>query len=463
MEKDIELENIDFKNEQENDLKIKRTDLDNPYKRNLSKDSYKNRHFDGKRTAKDEYSGDKVYYSSVGQDNTSGIRHYKTDKTANVDHIQPIAKIKKKYESDIESGALSKEQVKKMTNSDYNLAVTSESRNKIKNDKSNIEYLLEQAKSGNPENFNTSFNMIQKEVSSNIAMTVEAEGYKISNKINAKSPKSNKAKMRKIKAENFNSKTAHAMGAGTEAAFMAATVSTINNFVLVATNEKDIKQASKDIAMDVGESFASGAGLDLLQALTIEHAKKSNNEIIKNVLSKDLPIKEISAAIMIGNSVIRYINDDISAEECVTEIVLNGLGSIAYTMGMALGGPAGAIISTIVMGQISRIVIEYQNMNKLTKEKEQRISALKNRALTEMDNQRAYFKSIVELELGYWDETIQSGFDEMLSSACEETYNFQGITNGLDKILSVFDEEVRFKTTDEFKKQLKRPFLTLEY
>ncbi len=461
MEKKSNQKIIIFENEK--DIELKRSDLDNPYMRNLSKDSYKNRHFDGRRTAIDEYSGEKVYYSEKGKNNTSGIRHYKTDKTANVDHIQPIAKIKKRYKKDIEAGKLTKGQVKKMTNSDYNLAVTSESRNKIKSDKSNIEYLLEQIKNRNPENFNTSFNMIQKQLSSSVAMNAEATGYKISNKINGKSSEFDKTKIRKIKAENITSKTAHAMGAGTEAAFMTATVSTVNNFVLVATKEKSIKQASKDIAVDIGESFASGAGLDLLQSLTREHTKNSNNEFIKNVLSKDLPIKEISSSIMIGNSVIRYINDDISAEECVTEIVLNGLGSIAYTMGMALGGPAGAIISTIVIGQINRIVIEYQNMNKLTQEKERRISALKNRGLTEILNQRTYFKNIVESEIGYWDETIQSGFDEMLSSACEDTYNFQGITNGLDKILSVFSEEVRFKTPDDFRKQLKKPFLTLEY
>ena len=455
MDKKINLENIDFENEEKKELK--RTDLDNPYKRNLSKDSYKNRYFDGKRTAKDEYSGEKVYYSERGKENTSGIRHYKTDKTTNVDHIQPIAKIKKHYKKDIESGNLTREQVKKMTNSDYNLAVTSEYRNKMKNDKSNIKYLFEQAKNGNPENFNTSFNMIQKEVSSSVAMTVEAEGYKIINKINKNF--SNSDKTRIIKAENINSKTAHAMGAGTEAAFMAATVSTVNNFVLVATKEKSIAQASKDITLDVGESFASGAGLDLLQSITSEYAKNSNNEFVRNVLSKDLPIKEISTAIMIGNSVIRYINDDITAEECVTEIVLNGLGSIAYTMGMTLGGPAGAIVSTIVMGQISRIVIEYQNMNKLTNEKARRIKSMKNEALLTIEKQRDSFKSVVKSEFKYWDETIESAFEEILDAACQETYNFQGITNGLDKILSVFGKEIRFKTLEEYENQLDKPLV----
>lgn len=441
----------------EEDAKLKRTDLDNPYKRNLSKDSYKNRHFDGKRTAKDEYSGETVYYSSKGENNTSGMRHFKTDKTANVDHIKPIAKINKQYEKDIKSGKLTKEQVKKMTNSDYNLAVTSEKRNKIKNDKSNKEYLLDRLKEGNPEDFNTSFTMLQKEISSNVAMSVEAEGYKISNKINSKTSKSKI--IPNINTEKINAQTAHAIGAGTEAAFMSATVATINNIVLVASKEKSIQQATKDIALDVGESFVSGAGLDLLQSLAREHAGKSSNEFVRDFLSKDLPIKEISTAIMIGNSVVRYINDDISAEECITEIVLNGLGSVAYTMGMAFGGPAGAIVSTIVMGQISKIVIEYQSINKLTHEKEKRIISLKAKALTEIDNQRVIFKNSVETKLGYWDETIQSGFDEILKYACNEVYDFQGVSNGLDKILSIFGKEVRFKTLAEYEQQLDKPLV----
>lgn len=427
---------------------IKRNDIDNQYKRNTGKKSYKNRKFNGKRTVKDEYSGETLYYSFKGQNNKKNIRHYTTKKTANVDHIKPIDKILQQYEKDIQSGKLTVEQVKEIANSDYNLAITSEARNKSKGGKSNIEYLISQLKEGNPENFNTSFTMIQKELGSNAATSTAAQANKINNKVSKITKKSPEA------GNQFIGNTASAVGKGTETAFMAATISTVNNFVLVATGDKSVKDAAKDISLDVGGSFVSGASLDLLQSLAKEQAKKHNNEFIKNVLSKDLPIQEITTAISIGNSVIRYINDDISAEECATEIILNGLGSIAYTMGMTMGGPAGAIIATVVMGQISRVVIEYQNTNKLTEEKNKKAEKLKNIALEEMKNQRLCFRNAVKKEFDFWDKNIEDGFNQILCSACSETYSFEGISDGIDKILSVFGKYVYVNNLDEYKKQL---------
>ena len=47
-----------------------------------------------------------------------------------------------------------------------------------------------------------------------------------------------------------------------------------------------------------------------------------------------------------------------------------------------------------------------------------------------------------------WDEEFDKGFEQIFASALSN--NSEGIATGLDKILSVFGESVRFKTTNEF-------------
>ena len=74
-----------------------------------------------------------------------------------------------------------------------------------------------------------------------------------------------------------------------------------------------------------------------------------------------------------------------------------------------------------------------------------------------MSVQRMKFKEIVQEEFRVWDETMQNGFDQIIMCACEATYNLQGITDGLDKILSVFGKSVAFKTLDEYEEQLDMP------
>ena len=103
---------------------IKRQDIDDFGKRNSNKDSYKNRYFDGKRSAIDEYTGERVFYSSKG--------HYTTKKTANVDHIVPLDQLIKQYGNEI-----SKSDLKRIANADSIFAITNEALNSAKSKSKN--------------------------------------------------------------------------------------------------------------------------------------------------------------------------------------------------------------------------------------------------------------------------------------------------------------------------------------
>ncbi|MBP3887728.1 MAG: hypothetical protein J6F30_08790, partial [Cellulosilyticum sp.] len=154
-----------------------RQDIDDYARRNTKKDSYKNRVFDGKRTTFDEYTGEKLYYSSKGQASIGSQRHFTTKTTANVDHVVPLDQIKNKY-----SGKVSKAQLKRIANSDHNLAVTSESLNKSKSNMSNHEYLYKQLKKGTPESITTTYNMLHKEIVASITMSADVNITRVSEK-----------------------------------------------------------------------------------------------------------------------------------------------------------------------------------------------------------------------------------------------------------------------------------------
>lgn len=74
-----------------------------------------------------------------------------------------------------------------------------------------------------------------------------------------------------------------------------------------------------------------------------------------------------------------------------------------------------------------------------------------------MEYQRQRFREIVEIEYKKWDENIEAGFNQIMRSACQEVYDLQGITEGLDRILSVFGKSVMFKNLDEYEAQLDMP------
>lgn len=149
--------------EDEQIKKISRRDLDDIGKRNINKNSYRYRKFNGQSTMRDEYTGKTIHISSKISDNSNECGRLSTDITANTDHVVPIDEIKKKYEWMVEKDVLTMEDLKEITNSDYNLAETSEKLNKSKGGSSNHKYLIKKHREGSPESLNTSTinNMVQ--------------------------------------------------------------------------------------------------------------------------------------------------------------------------------------------------------------------------------------------------------------------------------------------------------------
>lgn len=421
---------------------LKRQDIDDFARRNTNEDSYKNRVFNGRRTTLDEYTGKKLYYSSKGQTATvNQTRHFTTKTTANVDHVIPIDQIKDKYK-----GKVSKEQLKRIANSDYNLAVTSEALNKSKSNMSNHEYLYKQLKSGKPENITTTYNMLQKEIVANATTYVDINVTKVSEKV-GDILNTDKKTLSKVTTK-VGTTSSSIINSGTAAAVMSLTVSSINNLTLVATGEKSVKSAMKDVAQDTTGSFISAAGLDLTQYTIADIAMNCKNTDLARIFSKDLPITEISTMIMVGNSVIKFINDEISTEECVTEILMNGVGVIAYQLGMLSGGPAGAIIASVVCSQVCKVITDYKNIQKLSDERLEKVSTLAAQALVEMEHQRDVLKEMIDMKYSQWNQMLDDGFEAIFKSTLNN--DSQGIATGLNTILGIIDENVTFSTQEEF-------------
>lgn len=406
---------------------IKRQDIDDFGKRNSNKDSYKNRYFDGKRSAIDEYTGERVFYSSKG--------HYTTKTTANIDHVIPIDQLTKRYGKDV-----SKAELKSIANSDYNLATTSEALNKAKSNMSNHEYLWKKLKNGDPEDFTTTYNMLHKEASSETAVFARVKTSKISTKVK---------KLTKNNIDfNPSKSVGKAVNAGTASALIALTISSCNNLAQIAAGEKSIGEAVKDIAFDSGSSFVSSAGVLLMQDGVVNICKEYASKDIAKFVAQDLPIAEITTAVMVGRSVLRCLNGEITEEECATEIILNGAGYFAFKIGMLCGGPAGAVVASLIVSQISATVLKYQQEKKIAAKRMAQFNRIVSDALIALEKQKNILADFREKEREKLAKAFNTGFEYIQLSILQN--NVDGITDGLNCILSVFNEKCAFQSLDEF-------------
>lgn len=430
--------------EDEQKKKISRKELDDVGKRNTNKNSYRYRKFNGQDTMLDEYTGKPIHISAKLPDSAYGHGRRPTDVTANTDHIVSIDKIREQYGWMLDKEIITTQDLKKITNSDYNLAEISERLNKAKGGMDNHQYLIKKLKEGSPEDFNTTFTMLQLEAASKIAMGFNTTSVALNNSIDKKI-KINKNALNEI--ANIN---ARSVAVGTESAIMTLSTSTVNNIVQLARKEKDVGEAISDIAKSAGDSFISSAGVDMLQSAMRECSKKIPNEALKNILTKNLPIQQISAIITTGGSIVRYLNDDITADECVVELVLNGLGTLVYTAGSILGGPAGAILSTIVVSEMNRCIIKYYQEVEMAREREKRFLRLTREALIVMEQQRKELQAMIDESNKEFHDSVDRGFEKLFISALN--FDAAGIAGGLDSIMSVIGQHVRFADMQEYDK-----------
>lgn len=418
--------------------KYTRDDLADDGRIRDNKDSYKNRQFQGKRTMIDEYTGERIYYQKLGR--------YSKNKTSNVDHVVPLKQLHDRY-----GNTLSKEKLREIANSDYNLAVTTERINKEKRDLSNHEYLYQQMRDGSPKNAVTTYNMLKNEIRSEVYVRTNVAVTRTVNKAGVLMEVGSKKTVKRV-AYATGKHAGEVVSAGTDAAMTCMITSSISNIVLIAQGEKDAKQAAIDVSKEVGGTFISVTGKELVGKVINEVADKGAKKEITSLVAENLSVAEITNAIQLGTSIVKYVNDEITMEECAVEILVNGAGAVAYAIGEAVAGPVAAYVASyvasIVMSEICRAVIEYRNIKKHSEERLRKISKLAAEALVEMEYQRQTLEQMKDQEFDFWDENINKGFETIILSALSD--NTENVLKGLNMILGVFGEKVLFESHEEF-------------
>ena len=162
----------------------------------------------------------------------------------------------------------------------------------------------------------------------------------------------------------------------------------------------------------------------------------------------DLPIVEISLGIMIGQIVLKYAAEEIDEEQCVTEILMSGAGTMAFQAGMIFGGPAGAVIATIVIGKISETILKYQQQKRLAREKEVRFNSIIREAMCALEKQKDILRCLRDEKSLKLQNAFTLGIEHIQIGIVENSVD--NIIDGLNCFLSVFNQECVFKSIEEF-------------
>lgn len=381
--------------------------------------------------------------------------------SAETDHVVAL---KDAHDTAKHNPFLSDDDFKEIMNTDENYRILSKSMNTSKGDKSDIEVIIDK--------------------NSDLSAKGKLEVAKGKVKADAALQARFAARTAKNMAGEFASGAADTL----VAAAIPLTVESVREMVEVAKGEKTIGDAAKEMRKVVVETAVVGGTNKLLVHAVTTQFLNSNNPMLQNLAGCGGVSQIIATAAIVKESAMRYINGEIDAQEFVEEVgekgahmvagmvggavgreigfwvgatlgsmILPGAGTVAGAVaGEVIGNILGTIITTVAC---SAILSAYRISKTLDdyKIKERQMRGLEAETVREMENQRNIFKSIVEKENKEWDRQVMKDFDELLGCVCEATFDIDGVTEGLDKVMAVFGKSVRFHTIEEYEAQLSRP------
>lgn len=438
------------------------------------KAEYRDKMFGEKQTYDDPVSGKTLHRSQTAAQNKYHMKNSEgvhvsskwAEHSAEVDHINALKDVHKKVKN---NPFLTDDDFKNIMNSDENYRILSKSDNTAKGAKNDWQVILDK----------------------NNGMSVDGRVQMAKQKVKADAAINSR----------FASKTAENAGrefiAGSKDMLIDSaiplTAEAVRRMVHVVQGDESLEDAVKGMAKTTMDIAVAGGSKRLIKDVVSAQLEANKSAALQSVLNSSHLSQILSVSMIVKESAVRYINGEINETEFFEEVgekgtsmvagmiggqvgreigeivgsiigtaVLPGIGTaVGYTAGGVVGEVLGVIITTAACSAIVSVFHTSKNLEQY-RLKEAQINRLEKEALREMENQRKRFADIVQQEYQIWDETIQSSFDQILRCACEETYDLQGVTEGLDRILSVFGKKVRFNSLDEYEAQLDQT-LTLSF
>ncbi|WP_312432427.1 hypothetical protein [Lacrimispora sp.] len=430
------------------------------------KDAYKENIFDGKESYRDPISGNILHKTKKAAQKKYHMKNEMGDNisskwaqhSSETDHINSLKELHSKLKH---NPFMTNEDFKEIANCDENYRLLSKSQNTSKGKKSDWDIIKDK----------------------NNGLTQEARKQMQKEKINSDIALCKKSVS--ITAKRAGIEFADGAREMIVQSTIPLMVVGVQNLWEVAKGEKSLAYAVKDMGKSTANVAIAGGKNQLTIDIATSMLKNSKKDFWVNVTKGNGASQVVAIASIVEQSASRYVRGEIDAREFMEEIgekgasmyvslvggelgreigfvigsivgtgVLPGIGTAAgMVVGEVVGQVIGTIITTVACSVIASTVSTWKHFDDY-KLKENHIKRIERDALMEMSKQREELRNIFEREYNYWDCEFHEGFDMILSNACEQGYCLQGITQGLDRILSVFGKSVAFKDLDEYEAQL---------
>lgn len=241
--------------------------------------------------------------------------------------------------------------------------------------------------------------------------------------------------------------------AAATSAIISGGISILKNAYKYSNDEITGKDALKEVGKDTGKSAAKG-GIIGAGGTAIRYGGVKTDS---NILSKSSIATAIAAGVVdCGVSVYKYAKGEITGEQATEQIGQNGFSTMSgiYTGASAgmIFGPVGAAIGSIsgyiIASSLFQSSISILNEAKLAKEESERIRAICEESLIQMQLARKELDGIIDKHISKRAKVFDECFNNIESAIT--SWDADLMADGLAVISETFGKSLPFKNFDEF-------------
>ena len=262
----------------------------------------------------------------------------------------------------------------------------------------------------------------------------------------------------KLATAKYVAETAHRAGIeqAKTGAVISAAISVSQNIISVVRDEKEIKDALKDTAIDIakgaGTSYIIGAGGAAIKGVM----QTSSNSIFQNLSSTNMPAMIATVSLQVGKSIIRYAEGEIDEIELVEELGEKGTGMLAASWGAGIGTAIFPGVGTVIGGMIGymtssiiyKSAIQVLQEEQVSIERRNMIHVLTNVTLEAMNKQRKELSKLIDDHYKTRQILFKQSFDIIQKST--ESNDLNLFTTALNNIALEMGKALQFRDFDEF-------------
>ncbi|MEI7267191.1 hypothetical protein [Pectobacterium versatile] len=239
-------------------------------------------------------------------------------------------------------------------------------------------------------------------------------------------------------------------------AVIGGAISLLTNAFNVATQDKSLGNAVQAVAIDTTKAAALGYGTAFAGSAIKATLQQSEKQTLRAIAGTSAPALVVNICLSLGISVKRYVNDEISEAEFLSEVGEKGAGMLSGGMMAALGQVAipipvvGAAIGGMIGYTLSSLfyqsALDAARGAALSRERLQHIRAIQTVARARIAQEQAMLDEFTHREI----PQLRRETERLFKAVENDSHDIDSLTFAINDYATLLGKQLQFQTMSEF-------------